>query len=102
MCAHFVFIVAVRPVSIPTEDSIADYTKKYSDAYTKSPFNMQYVYKWPYNSDKAPGAGDVITIANHTSVGRVLDFVIGIVVGCVLAFVSIKLLQRRNPYLPLR
>ena len=86
-------------MSIPTEESAALYSKRYGDAYTSDPYKMNYIYKWPYNSDKALGAGDVISIANHSSYGRVLDFFIGIVVGGVIAVVIMNLVQKTRGHI---
>lgn len=87
--------VPVRPISIPSEDSLDDYKKKY-------PLGLSFTYSWPYNSDKVNGNSDVISAANHSSVGRALDFVIGIVTGGVVALVIMNLLQRRrHNYLPI-
>jgi hypothetical protein len=82
--------IGIRPINIPAEDSPEAYGKKY-------PEGMSFTYSWPYNSRAA-----VAVASNRTSLSRVLDVIIGMVAGIIVALIAGKLLQRRHPYLPIR
>lgn len=82
--------IGVRPINIPAEDSPEAYAKKY-------PEGMTFTYSWPYNSRTA-----IATASSRTSLSRVLDVVIGLVAGVIVALIAGKLFQRRHPYLPLQ